>query len=100
MKGDEIIGANVVAEVKRSKIGTAGKTQDGEYLQFYYTGGDTRIINETYNSGVELGIIEKKGPWLVWGERKFQGQKKIFEALAEDSSLLQELQSDIEAQRN
>lgn len=85
-QGDDIVGQVVKAKVSRSKISTAGATQNGQHLNFWFTGGDAQEIHEVYNQAVELGIIVKKGAWIRWeaADLKWQGQEKLLHALEDD----------------
>lgn len=43
--------------------------------------------------GIEGGQIEKKGPWLAFNGKKFQGRESAKKELSEDPVLLEELES-------
>lgn len=92
-KGDEIIGAAIKVVVKRSKISTAGQTNESNHLQFFNKGEQFAEAYALYNECVEAGILEQAGSWIKCTalDRKWQGKDKIYVELETSDDLKKEL---------
>jgi len=71
--------------------------QQTAYLDFYFSGGGA-IPGGEYDRGKEIvalgilnGIIDRRGGWMYYGERKWQGAQALIDSLREEIDLSEEL---------
>lgn len=98
-------GANKVRVGQRIKIRTIkNKTappQRVAYIDFYfsphsiYSAGDFDTAKETASLAIIKGIVDRKGGWYYYGERKWQGSEGLVNSIREEVDLLEELKDKI-----
>lgn len=71
--------------------------QQTAYLDFYFADGGA-LSPGTYDTGKEIvslsilhGIVERKGGWFYYGDRKWQGANSLVESIREEADLQDEL---------
>jgi recombination protein RecA len=71
--------------------------QQTAYLDFYFAGGGA-ISEGEYDRGKEIvalgilnGIIERRGGWMYYADRKWQGAQALIDSLREEIDLSQEI---------
>ena len=71
--------------------------QQTAYLDFYFANGGA-IDAGKYDTGKEIvalgilnGIIDRRGGWMYYGERKWQGAQALIESLREEIELAEEI---------
>ena len=98
-------GNNKVRVGQRIKIRTIkNKTappQRVAYIDFYfsphsiYAAGDFDTAKETASLAIIKGIVDRKGGWYYYGERKWQGSEGLVNSIREEVDLLEELKDKI-----
>ena len=105
VKRDEWIesgsGNNKVRVGQRLKIRvTKNKTappQQVAYVDFYfqdfsiYEAGDYDTSKEVAAMAIVKGIVDRRGGWIYYGERKWQGQEALVNSIREEVDLFEEL---------
>jgi recombination protein RecA len=86
------IGHTIRLKTEKNKL--APPWQQCE-VPFYYKGLVDRE-DGLLTLGVELGIVNRSGPWYVYGELKAMGKEKMLDALREDTEALEKLKKTIE----
>lgn len=79
---ERIVGRKVTWRIDKSKQRPVQGTKGD-----YWFSPDTAKIEhkkEAFHLAVRHGIIEKKGAWFQWGDKKFHGAEKLIEAMTED----------------
>jgi len=102
---EEGTGTNKVRVGQRIKIRTIkNKTappQRVAYVDFYfqdagiYEAGDYDVPKEVAAMAMVKEIVERRGGWIYYGERKWQGQEAFVASLREEVDLLDELRSKV-----
>ncbi|MCM8783284.1 MAG: recombinase RecA [Candidatus Omnitrophica bacterium] len=90
--GDNILGSRVKAKVVKNKV--APPFHEASFDIYYEEGisKESGIID----LGTELGIIEKSGAWLVYGDKKLgQGKDNARIFLKENAKVSQEIETKI-----
>lgn len=90
----EIIGDEIKAIVRRSKVSVAGQTSPGNHLKLYNGGAAKGENYEFYDSLVDAGVIRVgNAGWLYCDklDRKWRGLDKIQAELDADETLKEEL---------
>lgn len=71
--------------------------QQTAYLDFYFSEGGP-ISAGSYDTGKEIvalsilnGIVDRRGGWLYYGDRKWQGAQNLIESLREELELSEEI---------
>lgn len=109
VKRDEWIevgsGNNKVRVGQRIKIRvTKNKTappQQIAYIDYYfqdhsiYSAGDYDQAKEVTAMVIIKGIVERKGGWIYYGERKWQGQEALANSIREEVDLFEELRQKV-----
>jgi recombination protein RecA len=98
-------GNNKVRVGQRIKIRTIkNKTappQRVAYIDFYfsphsiYSAGDFDTAKETASLAIIKGIVDRKGGWYYYGDRKWQGSEGLVNSIREEVDLLEELKDKI-----
>ena len=98
-------GNNKVRVGQRIKIRTIkNKTappQRVAYIDFYFSphsihsAGDFDTAKETASLAIIKGIVDRKGGWYYYGERKWQGSEGLVNSIREEVDLLEELKDKI-----
>lgn len=105
VKRDEWIesgsGNNKVRVGQRLKIRiTKNKTappQQVAYVDFYfqdfsiYEAGDYDTSKEVAAMAIVKGVVDRRGGWIYYGERKWQGQEALVNSIREEVDLFEEL---------
>jgi recombination protein RecA len=94
-------GNNKVRVGQRVKIRTIkNKTappQQVAFIDFYfsnfsiYSAGDFDTAKETAAMSIVKGLVDRKGGWIYYGERKWNGQEAFANSLREEVDLFEEL---------
>jgi recombination protein RecA len=109
VKRDEWIetgsGNNKVRVGQRIKIRvTKNKTappQQIAYIDYYfqdysiYAAGDYDTAKEVAAMAIVKGIVDRKGGWIYYGERKWQGQEALVNSLREEVDFFEELRQNV-----
>lgn len=89
----EIYGHRTKFFIEKNKRSAPYRTAEVDLI--YGIGYDT--VGEVLDLGVDMGIIEKGGAWLTYGEHKWQGRNKAKLALMGDDALRTELENKLRA---
>lgn len=102
---EEGTGTNKVRVGQRIKIRTIkNKTappQRVAYVDFYfqdsgiYEAGDYDVPKEVAAMAMVKEIVDRRGGWIYYGERKWQGQESFVSSLREEVDLLDELRDKV-----
>lgn len=109
VKRDEWIesgsGNNKVRVGQRLKIRiTKNKTappQQIAYVDFYfqdfsiYSAGDYDTAKEVAAMSIVKGIVDRKGGWIYYGDRKWQGQEALVNSIREEVDFFEELREKV-----
>ena len=109
VKRDEWIetgsGNNKVRVGQRIKIRvTKNKTappQQIAYVDFYfqdysiYAAGDYDTAKEIAAMSIVKNVVDRKGGWIYYGERKWQGQEALVNSIREEVDLFEELREKV-----
>jgi recombination protein RecA len=79
--------------IAKSNHGSVDKLES--YLRYGYGLDD---VYEYINLAIDLGVIKKGGSWFTYGEEKWQGQEKLYNAIKENPKLLEEIKSKVSLQ--
>lgn len=98
-------GANKVRVGQRIKIRTLkNKTappQQVAYVDFYfkehsiYEAGDYDTAKEVAAMSIVLNVVERRGGWIYYGERKWNGNEAFSNALREEFDLFEDLRDKV-----
>lgn len=96
----EIVGQVVKFKVEKNK--TYRRMMTGEF-DFYFTGDNNANVEELHNDNfkemiilaVEFGVIERKGAWFMYEDRKFQGMNNLIDAFRNDEDLVEEVRDKV-----
>jgi recombination protein RecA len=98
-------GVNKVRVGQRMKIRTIkNKTappQRVAYLDFYfqdhsiYEAGDFDLAKEIAAMVIVKGIVDRKGGWIYYGDRKWQGQEALVNSVREEVDLFEDLRDKV-----
>lgn len=92
-KNDKLIGIEVEALIKKSKIGEPEKTAD---LEIIFAKGIQKE-REIIDLATELNIIQKSGTWYSYEEKKLgQGKENVTDYLLENPELYREIEKEVE----
>ena len=91
IKGPENLdqGINVKVKVVKNKLAAPFRIAE---FQIMFNEGISRSGN-LIDLGVENGMVEKKGPWLSFKGKRFQGKEAAKRELEKDPVLLEELEA-------
>lgn len=109
VKRDEYIeagtGVNKVRVGQRIKIRvTKNKTAPPSqvaYVDFYfkdhsiYSAGDYDTAKEVAAMSIVKGIVDRKGGWIYYGDRKWQGQEALVNSIREEVDFFEELRDKV-----
>jgi recombination protein RecA len=91
-KNDKLIGIEVEALIKKSKIGEPEKTAK---LEIIFSQG-IKKEREIIELATELNIIQKSGTWYSYGEKKLgQGKENVTDYLLENPEIYQEIEKNV-----
>ncbi|MCM8793949.1 MAG: recombinase RecA [Candidatus Omnitrophica bacterium] len=91
-QGENIIGSRIKAKVVKNKVAPPFQQAD---FDIYYEEGISKESG-LLDLGIELGIIEKSGAWLIYGDKKLgQGKDNARIFLKENPQIAQELEEKI-----
>jgi recombination protein RecA len=89
---DEIIGSRIKAKIVKNKVAAPFKTAE---FDIYYNEGISKLA-DLINTGLNYGIIKKKGSWYEFGTKKIgQGMEGAKEFLKKNSQTVQEIRKEI-----
>lgn len=109
IKRDEWIesgtGTNKVRVGQRIKIrvlkNKTAPPQQVAYVDFYfkehsiYEAGDYDTAKEVAAMSIVQGIVDRRGGWIYYGERKWQGQESLVNSIREEVDLYEELREKV-----
>ena len=91
-KNDKLIGIEVEALIKKSKIGAPEKTAN---LEIIFAQGIQKE-REIIDLATELNVIQKSGTWYSYGNKKLgQGKENVADYLSENPELYQEIEKNV-----
>lgn len=85
--------AEVEAEVLKCRRAPRG----GKTSLLNVMGQGFSVMDDLIETAARLGVIEIKGAWIAFGERKFNGRAKLAEALDADADLAKLLRDTVES---
>ncbi len=90
-EGGAIVGREVRAELRKSRLCTDGAHTGGDnglcpHLRFYADGRTVDPTESIIDVAVGCGVVEKSGSWFSWGDHKAQG-KEAFAAILREEDL-------------
>lgn len=98
-------GTNKVRVGQRVKIrvikNKTAPPQQVAYIDFYfmdhsiYAAGDYDLAKEICAMVIVKGIVDRKGGWIYYGDRKWQGQEALANSLREEVDFLEELRAKV-----
>ncbi len=92
---DEIIGSRIRAKVVKNKVAAPFRTAE---FDIYYNEGISKLA-DLINTGLNYGIIKKKGSWYEFEAKKIgQGMEGAKEFLKENPKTVQEIRKEIKKQ--
>lgn len=89
--GGEVVGQMIAVAVEKIKSEAAFRGFSFSLPLIYGEGFSKEM--DLITVATELGVFEKAGAWFKYGEQKFQGKVKLYQALKDDPALLAEVQS-------
>jgi len=88
--GQEVVGARTRVRVVKNKVAPPFKTVEFDIL---YNEGISKV-GDILDLGVELGVIEKRGPFFTYGEQRIgQGRENARQNLKENPALVETLEA-------
>ena len=92
---DEIIGSRIKAKIVKNKVAAPFRTAE---FDIYYNEGISKLA-DLINTGLNYGIIKKKGSWYEFQTKKIgQGMEGAKEFLKENPKIVQEIEKEIKKQ--
>jgi len=92
---DEIIGSRIKAKIVKNKVAAPFRIAE---FDIYYNEGISKLA-DLINTGLNGGIIKKKGSWYEFGTKKIgQGMEGAKEFLKKDPKTVQEIKKEIRKQ--
>lgn len=98
-------GTNKVRVGQRIKIrvikNKTAPPQRVAYVDFYfqehsiYQAGDYDVAKEVTAMAIVKQIVDRKGGWIYYGERKWQGQESLVNSIREEPDLFEELREKV-----
>lgn len=74
---DKVVAENIVAEIIKNKVGKPWNSCT--YITHSEYGID--LVASHVADAIENGLVDAKGAWINYGEKKFNGRTKMIEAL-------------------
>jgi recombination protein RecA len=114
VKRDEWIeagsGTNKVRVGQRIKIrvlkNKTAPPQQIAYIDYYfmdhsiYQAGDYDTAKEVTAMAIIKGVVDRRGGWIYYGERKWQGQEALVNSIREEVDLFEELRDKVMSTSN
>jgi recombination protein RecA len=98
-------GTNKVRVGQRIKIRTiknkVAPPQQVAYIDYHFkdngvfSAGDYDFAKEVGSMAIVKGIVDRKGGWIYYGERKWQGQEAFARSILEEVDLMEELRDKV-----
>ena len=90
---EEIIGSRIKAKIVKNKVAAPFKVVE---FDIYYNEGISKIA-DLINTGLNYGVLEKKGSWLQYKNTKLgQGMEGAKKFLKENISIRNEIKKDLQ----
>lgn len=86
------VGQKVTWNIISSALGGKPNTKVESYLRY---GVGVDHVMEYIEQALSLGVIVKGGAWFTWGERKFQGQERVYENFSNSPEDLTKLHQEL-----
>jgi len=92
------VGQRIKVRTLKNKTAPPSRTA---YVDFYfqdhsiYKAGDYDIAKEVAAMVIVKGIVDRRGGWIYYGERKWQGQEALVNSLREEVDFFEELREKV-----
>lgn len=92
------VGQRIKIRTLKNKTAPPSRTA---YIDFYfsdhsiYQAGDYDTAKEVAAMVIVKGIVDRKGGWIYYGERKWQGQEALVNSLREEVDFFEELREKV-----
>jgi recombination protein RecA len=92
------VGQRIKVRTLKNKTAPPSRTA---YVDFYfsdhsiYTAGDYDTAKEVAAMSIVKGIVDRKGGWIYYGERKWQGQEALVNSIREEVDFFEELREKV-----
>jgi len=92
------VGQRIKVRTLKNKTAPPSRTA---YVDFYfqdhsiYKAGDYDTAKEVAAMVIVKGIVDRKGGWIYYGERKWQGQEALVNSLREEVDFFEELREKV-----
>jgi recombination protein RecA len=92
------VGQRIKIRVLKNKT---APPQQVAYVDFYfkehsiYEAGDYDTAKDVAAMSIVQGIVDRRGGWIYYGERKWQGQENLVNSIREEVDLYEELREKV-----
>jgi recombination protein RecA len=92
------VGQRIKIRTLKNKTAPPSRTA---YVDFYfadhsiYKAGDYDVAKEVAAMVIVKGIVDRKGGWIYYGDRKWQGQEALVNSLREEVDFFEELREKV-----
>jgi recombination protein RecA len=92
------VGQRIKVRTLKNKTAPPSRTA---YVDFYfqdhsiYKAGDYDVAKEVAAMVIVKGIVDRKGGWIYYGDRKWQGQEALVNSLREEVDFFEELREKV-----
>jgi len=92
------VGQRIKIRTLKNKTAPPSRTA---YVDFYfsdhsiYTAGDYDVAKEVAAMAIVKQIVDRKGGWIYYGERKWQGQEALVNSIREEVDFFEELRDKV-----
>jgi recombination protein RecA len=92
------VGQRIKVRTLKNKTAPPSRTA---YVDFYfsdhsiYTAGDYDTAKEVAAMSIVKGIVDRKGGWIYYGDRKWQGQEALVNSIREEVDFFEELREKV-----
>jgi recombination protein RecA len=92
------VGQRIKVRTLKNKTAPPSRTA---YVDFYfsdhsiYTAGDYDVAKEVAAMAIVKQIVDRKGGWIYYGERKWQGQEALVNSIREEIDFFEELRDKV-----
>jgi recombination protein RecA len=92
------VGQRIKIRTQKNKTAPPSRTA---YVDFYfadhsiYSAGDYDVAKEVAAMAIVKQIVDRKGGWIYYGERKWQGQEALVNSIREEVDFFEELRDKV-----
>ena len=92
------VGQRIKVRTLKNKTAPPSRTA---YVDFYfsdhsiYSSGDYDTAKEVAAMSIVKGIVDRKGGWIYYGDRKWQGQEALVNSIREEVDFFEELREKV-----